>query len=354
MMLTRVRMGRKTSGFTLVELLVVIAIIGILVALLLPAVQAAREAARRMSCGNNLKQLGLAMHNYHDTYKTFPHASRASTPGGWGPSWYVNTLPFCEQQPMHDAWVFGRQDGWIGASTNDAGGKTRTNIAQSGGRAILSYSICPSSPLNETYVNRGITWSSPSYVALNGSTADSITLAAGSPVPNAYANSCNNGNNVDGCGWNQNISSAHGMFTGGVTYRFRDVTDGTANVLMLSENANWTFDATKTNKYDLRNGVAWGWPMGGNWSSWNNGQLPGRSGWTSCIRYQPNSDAANQLGASASDQSRRLNSPLTSAHPGGVQGTLADGSVRFITDTIELDLLKHLAARDDGIPLGEF
>src|SRR6185436_5886286 len=102
---------RKRPAFTLVELLVVIAIIGVLVALLLPAVQAAREAARRMQCGNHLKQIGLGLQNYHDVYNSLPFGARARNHTGdigtrpsqqWGPSWYVGILPFCEQKALSD------------------------------------------------------------------------------------------------------------------------------------------------------------------------------------------------------------------------------------------------------------
>ena len=108
--------GRARFGFTLVELLVVIAIIGILVALLLPAVQAAREAARRMSCTNNLKQQALALHNYHDTYKVFPpgnlncrnwprcHATAYNYGGPHLTTWTIAILPFMEQQPLDDLY----------------------------------------------------------------------------------------------------------------------------------------------------------------------------------------------------------------------------------------------------------
>ncbi|MBP87674.1 MAG: hypothetical protein CMJ64_13280 [Planctomycetaceae bacterium] len=111
------RMSRGRRGFTLVELLVVIAIIGILVALLLPAVQAAREAARRMQCSNNIKQLGIALHNYHDTYKTFPpeaiwHGNvKGTTPTAQtvrNYTWIALTLPFIEQSALHDKIDFSQ------------------------------------------------------------------------------------------------------------------------------------------------------------------------------------------------------------------------------------------------------
>src|ERR1700709_2477916 len=96
-MLTR----NRRTGFTLIELLVVIAIIAVLIALLLPAVQQAREAARRSQCKNNLKQLGLAMHNYHDTYKVFPTAS-----GGNGFSPHARILPYVDQAPLYGTLNF--------------------------------------------------------------------------------------------------------------------------------------------------------------------------------------------------------------------------------------------------------
>ena len=121
---------RPRRGFTLVELLVVIAIIGILVALLLPAVQAAREAARRMSCSNNIKQIGLAMHNYHDVHKKFPYAQLyygihdgdpTSNNGGTGFGWSYFILPFVEQENLYDRFD---QNQVIGDTANSNNGTT--------------------------------------------------------------------------------------------------------------------------------------------------------------------------------------------------------------------------------------
>ena len=103
----------RRRGFTLIELLVVIAIIAVLIALLLPAVQQAREAARRTQCKNNLKQMGLALHNYHDTYNGFPNGNIASAAGGWGMSWYMRILPYVDQAPVFNKLTFsGTHPGW--------------------------------------------------------------------------------------------------------------------------------------------------------------------------------------------------------------------------------------------------
>jgi prepilin-type N-terminal cleavage/methylation domain-containing protein len=132
-------------GFTLVELLVVIAIIGVLVALLLPAVQSAREAARRMQCTNNLKQQGLALHNFHDTNKAFPAADQElgtapSLTPKWTCSWMTHILPYIEQQAVFQNYRFDKT--WDDAQTNAAvGGPIRTKIKSF---------MCPSAPAQNT------------------------------------------------------------------------------------------------------------------------------------------------------------------------------------------------------------
>jgi len=177
----------RKRAFTLVELLVVIAIIGVLVALLLPAVQAAREAARRMQCSNHLKQIGLALQNYHDVFQALPYGARARyvmTSGtapanqGPGPSWYVGLLPFCEQKPLSDQ---------IEQFSLTTAGALLTNTSATLGfvpnacnNQKIQWMLCPSSPLPQTELLQTSKANCvvPSYVGISGSTQHGAAIYA--------------------------------------------------------------------------------------------------------------------------------------------------------------------------------
>src|SRR5689334_8518185 len=163
------RTRRKSLGraFTLIELLVVIAIIAVLIALLLPAVQSAREAARRAQCTNNLKQIGLAMHSYHDQVGTFPPGFKGVD---WG-TWLVWILPYIEQQPAFNAWNSvgdTRTDQGIQQGMFRYGGVANTTVTE---RRYNTY-LCPSDPNNENLAGGGFGWpvTAQNYVVNFGNT----------------------------------------------------------------------------------------------------------------------------------------------------------------------------------------
>ncbi|NQV25774.1 MAG: DUF1559 domain-containing protein [Rhodopirellula sp.] len=149
---------RLRKGFTLIELLVVIAIIAILVALLLPAVQQAREAARRSQCKNNLKQIGVALHNYHDVFSCLPNGTVASAVGGWGTSWWVRILPYTDQPALFEQMDFnGAHPGWTHNTGAEGGFPTSAGYrnGQAASRNPISFMMCPSSPLPKLHDTGG-------------------------------------------------------------------------------------------------------------------------------------------------------------------------------------------------------
>jgi hypothetical protein len=318
-------------------LLVVIAIIGILVALLLPAVQAAREAARRMSCSNNLKQIGLGLHNYHDTYKDFPMGVWRTASGGWGPSFWTSILPYVEQGPLYDQWSYiGYSPGW----SHD-----HPNNKAAGHNVRLEYMLCPSSPLPDFHdTGGGCQQTMPHYAGI-----------AGAVDENGFAGDDRNWNCCSCCGGNaaNGKTSGGGVFTQNRNIGIGDITDGTSNALMMGEGSTYAFidPINKTGRKRIDPSYPHGWTMGTS----NGSVLNSASGSTverpfnlATIRYPINTRAFNLPGV---HDNKGPNNPLVSEHPGGIMGGLADGSVRYFSETTDLITLKRLAVRDDGQPV---
>jgi len=326
--------AKKKGGFTLVELLVVIAIIGVMVGLLLPAVQAAREAARRMSCSNNLKQISLGLQNYHDTFKVFPYGDEGISGNTWGSNWRLRILPFMEQNALYDQWQFGPSHGWAGSSPRGVANMT----AQLG--FSPAWAICPSSPL-EKFANARTDVRGNQPNTLLNFTYFGISGAENSPDGTWVSGKRNDGGAVKG------VYAADGMLPSNELIGMEKCTDGTSNTAIMAEISNFTFNATRLVKEDRRPGATWGWMMGTNNANIRNNVDAVAS--TTTIRYAPNSNMLGAAGVSlAATENERRNTPLTSAHPGGVQLALVDGSVRFISDSINMNTLTFLCVRDDG------
>lgn len=309
---------KKKRGFTLIELLVVIAIIAVLVALLLPAVQQARESARRSQCKNNLKQIGIAMHDYMGSFRVLPMGGMVN---GNDFSWHVMILPQVDQQALFDRIDFG-VDGGGSAGNWDAG----ANGAIALGPVRVPGYFCPSS--NKEYENGSTTLYTTHYYGNQGPKLSGsypcITsgLTAYNP-PTAYASECIT---LPG------TLTAHGGYaTGGMLGRItkvsdRDVNDGMSNTIMVGEISNHRTLA--------------GADMVG-YRKWYRGAEGSASAGSKNIAYPINSTTYN--GASNFNDIS-----LGSNHTGGTQVLMGDGVVRFVSENIDMTILLGAASRDSG------
>lgn len=345
-------------AFTLVELLVVIAIIGILVALLLPAVQAAREAARRMQCSNNLKQIVLAMHNYHDVYKYFPISTCWGDYWDWRRSYSdkIGLLPFVERQPEYtSSKLFAPPT--IGYGTNGYDGVYHTTW-WGGNPATLSGKIpsfnCPSNPY-ELNQGRG-----QHTYSINNGTSHAVHRGQ-----NGTDSCAERANGVAGFQWEVGPNHANAP-----AVNFSKIVDGSSNTVAYSEfvvqdiinttvqpmqnydkrriksqfyqwaagtdtattRDNCRAQTANSGRYDLRgSSFSWSFPQVG--GAYNHTMLPNeRSCWSFCGDDWVGS---NMMTAS-------------SEHPGGVMCGIADGSVNFVTETVDTNVWWAVGTRSGG------
>ncbi len=337
-------MLRSRRGFTLIELLVVIAIIAILIALLLPAVQQAREAARRTQCKNNLKQIGLALHNYHDVFNSFPIGNRTSGvgEGGWGGSFWMALLPYIDQAPLYNQLTFnGPSYGYTGAGTgNTVNGPLVHNKP-------MSFVICPSSPLEPVGPTGGWNSTKSQYVGISGAVDDDLTVKPTGFI-NSTASPQFNSDNCCSCP-PQGIHARGGVLLVIKTINFKDMADGSSNIIAIGEQSDFGKNALGQ---DVQINNNHGWMMG---TDGNSVTHAARHFNLTTVRYQPN--AVKAIGGAALPgvcNNDGANNGLFSPHEGGVQVLLCDGSSRFVGENIDLSTLKRVCTRNDGQVTGEW
>jgi prepilin-type N-terminal cleavage/methylation domain-containing protein/prepilin-type processing-associated H-X9-DG protein len=328
-------MLRRDRGFTLIELLVVIAIIAVLIALLLPAVQSAREAARRAQCVNNLKQTGLACLNYESALGCLPPGTKGSL---WG-TWMLFVLPFAEQPGLYNAWN-STGDNSDNSLTSGISYSSVWNITVTSTR--LTSFTCPSDMPNapQSVTVNGVTYwvTSHNYVANFGDLFYYQSLASYLGVPYRGAPFSDIGSPY------VTLQSLNrdAPVQGYQAVKLSAITDGLSGTMMLSEVIQG--QGKQPGPYDLR-GYAW-WYGGAHYTSWNG----------------PNSPLPDWMEASSQCYYPGLNNPpcimepalglrflgARSRHPGGVNTTMCDGSVRFVKNSVSLNTWRALSTTQGG------
>lgn len=330
-MSTESTMRSVRRGFTLIELLVVIAIIAILIALLLPAVQQAREAARRTQCKNNVKQIGLALHNYHDVFGVFPYAVANigdAVPAGnviTNHKGFIGLLPYFDQGPLFNQfnlnWATGTFSGGGGNLVGGTDPATNTNLNLS--KTVLPMLLCPSDNGRRTENMVSPTYGCGVAESARSSYQFSVRYVGWTGFPASN--------------WDNEDISLKRMFGNNSRCNIRDVSDGTSNTVAISE-TTLEVDDGRTGCWACANHVGIGVDFGA---------ARGINNWICCAwRSPPNQQS--QIGRNGE------HSEPGSRHDGGCHVLLADGAVRFISQNIDSTTRVRLSTISDGQTVGEF
>jgi prepilin-type N-terminal cleavage/methylation domain-containing protein len=342
---------KRWRGFTLIELLVVIAIIAVLIALLLPAVQQAREAARRTQCKNNLKQLGLACHNYHDTFNNFPHnydgrcfgqnvlGDWQNGPGSFG--WIVMALPYMDQAPLYNQFNFSDNS----ATSPVKGWTSPTNAPLA--ESILPGLLCPSNPQPSRVgsdpaggAGGGVPGGRPmgrtDYTGNMGFISGDWRSCLIAARPDGGIPLVGNNNETVGSPLFVDVynfsNTVNGIFGLAGTKKIRDITDGTSNTILVMEDHHWN--------------------RGRRFASNNTGD----AAWASPFSISTAAHLVNHnyLNAAGNYADGNQCHGISSTHTGGAQILMADGTVRFLSENIGVTVLQAIATRAAGDQVGEF
>lgn len=319
--MSAIRASSRRPGFTLIELLVVIAIIAILIALLLPAVQQAREAARRTQCKNNVKQLGLALHNYSDTYNMFPpniSDGNYSTTSK-SRSWMAAILPYIDQAPLFNTIDFSSPLATVTTNPLPTPYSANTIVAMT----VIPAFLCASDSTNGNgKLNNRANLTANDYFGVNDYKAVAGSNWAWGNFPYTHPTGRNSGSNngLDlGNGWNCRTATSNNNCT-----RIRDLTDGTSNVLMVGEAVAGRCQHT-----------SWWW--------FNH---------TTATCAVPLNYYVKNTAITIGDWPN--NYSFASMHTGGAHFLLGDGTVRFLSENIDLQTYRNLATINGNETVGEF
>ncbi len=347
-------MNRPTParrGFTLIELLVVFAIIAVLIGLLLPAVQKVRGAAARMKCGNNLKQIGLALHGFNDAQGKLPMGSYSPTQADtYSYNWRGLILPYLEQKALFDQLVFDGKTGSFSAGQNSSTTPRVNHLTPGGINSILIDLVvpvyrCPTNP-SEAILDKG---SFPNfagtmyidYVGIAGADTD----PAGRTTGTIYNGASSTGTEAE----YGNIANTGCLLLNEAT-KVGSITaaDGTSTTIMVAEQSGLVID--KYGKLqNFSSNISGGWT--GARRPWTVAKMSttdfySTSSGLTTVKYAINTKNGT---AKASQASGHNNTILNSQHGGGVNVVFADGGVRFVNESISLPDLRTLCSRDDGV-----